>query len=213
MNSESRPHPMHTFAYAKSPRTSNVPISHSIPQLQTTLGSDIGSMPTSSPRPTGYPSQVHYSPHRAHPPHSAFAPPHWDYDDRRKSFPRQGSDMPYSDSVKRHLDIYESELTVNEVSSPWPLLRACMPTMPRLLKVHNEHCILPRTFCREPGERNDPDYLLNQCPVCKRSTMCCGSRVVSPRRWLACVISSLRSRVFWQSNKLGLSRQKAMKMT
>ncbi|KAL9111810.1 MAG: hypothetical protein Q9227_003869 [Pyrenula ochraceoflavens] len=110
VNAEARPPSIPTFPFSKSPRMSNVPTS------QTTLGSDIGPPPVPSPRLGGYPGPAQYPSHRSNPPNPIFAPPQWEYEERRKAFASQGHEAPYSDSVKRHLDIYDSEQTLSDVS-------------------------------------------------------------------------------------------------
>lgn len=115
---DSRPPSLNTFPFSKSPHLNTGAVPHPLPQVHSTLGSDIGPGLTSSPRP-GASAYSNQGPHPPHPPSassSAYPPPHWEFDERRKAFPRPGPDPPYSDSVKRHLDIYESEMALTDVS-------------------------------------------------------------------------------------------------
>lgn len=112
-----RPPTLNTFPFSKSPHLNTGSVPHSLPQAHSSLGSDIGPGPSSSPRPGAptYPNQFPYQPHPSSATSSAYGPPSWEYDERRKGFSRSGPEPPYSDSVKRHLDIYESEMALSDV--------------------------------------------------------------------------------------------------
>ncbi len=82
--------------------------------------------PSSNTSPTRFPpyrSPHTYSAGSSNPPSSTFpsAPdysrfnPAFKFDDRKASIPRSHPVQPYSDSVKRHLDIFDIEMALNEV--------------------------------------------------------------------------------------------------
>lgn len=112
-----RPPSLNTFPFSKSPHLNTGPGPPPLPQAHSTLGSDIGPALVSSPRPgaSPYPNQGPYPQHSSGGPNAPYTSSHWEYDERRKAFPRPGAEPPYSDSIKRHLDIYESEMALNDV--------------------------------------------------------------------------------------------------
>jgi hypothetical protein len=63
------------------------------------------SAPPSNPPPSAYPSAPDYSRFN----------PAFKFDDKKSAIPRSHPVQPYSDSVKRHLDIFDVELALNEV--------------------------------------------------------------------------------------------------
>jgi hypothetical protein len=70
------------------------------------------SAPSSNPPTSTYPSAPDYSRFN----------PAFKFDEKKPPIPRSHPVQPYSDSVKRHLDIFDVEMALNEVwtiSSPW----------------------------------------------------------------------------------------------
>ena len=100
-------HPVPTNSYNQSPHIKNY---HS-------------SADTSPTRFPSYRSPYAYSAGSSNPPPSTYPPapdysrfnPAFKFDDRKQSIPRSHPSQPYSDSIKRHLDIFDIEMALNEV--------------------------------------------------------------------------------------------------
>lgn len=101
-------HPVSSNPYNQSPHTSNY-------------------QPGSDASPNRFPpyrSPYSYSAESSHPPSSTVQNtpdysrfnPAFKFDDRKQSIPRSHPAQPHSDSVKRHLDIFDIEMALNEVS-------------------------------------------------------------------------------------------------
>jgi hypothetical protein len=100
-------HPMSSNPYSQSPLANNYQAS-------------FNTSPTQFPP---YRSPYAYSAESSNPPSSKFPTvpdysrfnPAFKFDDRKQSIPRSHPVQPYSDSVKRHLDIFDIEMALNEV--------------------------------------------------------------------------------------------------
>lgn len=99
-------HPAPTNPYNQSPHTKNYTPSDTSPSrfpgYQSPYTYSTGS---SNPPPSTYPSAPDYSRFN----------PAFKFDDRKPSIPRSHPSQPYSDSIKRHLDIFDIEMALNEV--------------------------------------------------------------------------------------------------
>ena len=120
---ESLAAPLHTFDIkSPRPRSSHPMSSNSYNRSNHTNGHDPLS-DTSPSRFPAYTSSYTYSTGSSNPPSSTFPSgpdysrfnPAFKFDDRKQSIPRSHPVQPYSDSVKRHLDIFDIEMALNEV--------------------------------------------------------------------------------------------------
>ena len=122
-NTEPLPASFHT-SNTKSPKPSSAHPMPSNSYHQSANPNNYGpSSNLSSSQFTPYPSPYSYPTEPPNPPSAAFQPapdysrfnPAFKFDERKPSIPRSHPVQPYSDSVKRHLDIFDIELALNEV--------------------------------------------------------------------------------------------------
>ncbi|KAF7507385.1 hypothetical protein GJ744_010702 [Endocarpon pusillum] len=101
-------HPVPTNSYNQSPHIKNYnPSADTSPTHYPSYRSPYAySAGSSNPPPSTYPSAPDYSRFN----------PAFKFDDRKQSIPRSHPSQPYSDSIKRHLDIFDFEMALNEVS-------------------------------------------------------------------------------------------------
>ena len=113
----------HTFD-TSSPNSRSVHPLPSVPYQQSPHLNNYGpSSDLSSSQIPPYRSPYTYSTEGSNPPSSTFQPvpdysrfnPAFKFGERKPSIPRSHPVQPYSDSVKRHLDIFDVEVALNEV--------------------------------------------------------------------------------------------------
>jgi hypothetical protein len=112
------------------PRSGHPPPSNSYNQSPNTDNHNASSNPSPNRFPP-YKSPYTFSASSSNPPSSTFPPvpdysrfnPAFKFDERKPSIPRSHPVQPYSDSVKRHLDIFDIEMALNEVSV-WTSIRS-----------------------------------------------------------------------------------------
>lgn len=133
------------FGYPGSPR-SQPPSSFRSSSLTNTTFSNPNEPPAARSPQVYEPQRPTFSaPQYGNPNSSNFPPPPETFqhfsaghkpEDQRAPYPRSASDPQYSDTVKRHLEVFDAELGLNEVSFPlprhsWSILIRCR--FPRLL--------------------------------------------------------------------------------
>lgn len=102
-------------------------------------------------------------------------------DEHRAPYSRPGHDAPYGDTVKRHLDVFDTEMGLNEVRNHALVDLSCILTLPRSAKHQPEQWISLAYGVRDINKAIAMDISKTLSPDYMKLTICFANHIASLR--------------------------------